>query len=195
MSGRSNNCISVSYWQSSLCCFQLLSQAIPGCLWDARPWSSTGTFYSWITQPSLQFFSSFLCIARFSLLSGRIAKTLQWGWRKTLELKHEPSGCFYILFKWSRLDKNLFHMEGKKKAAVPRSLLPIPKVPLAKRRRFSFVSQHPCQSSAWLIPFNLLRDPTGHRVLLHPCSDHGHASSSLSCWCTMVDSWGIPPLR
>lgn len=54
---------------------------------------------------------------------------------------------------------------------VPRSLLPIPRVPLAKRRRFSFVSQHLCQSSAGLIAFSLLRDPTRHRVLLHACSD------------------------
>lgn len=47
-------------------------------------------------------------------------------------------------------------MGGKKKGAVPRGLLPIPRVPVAKRRS-AFLSQHPCQSSAWLIAFNLLR--------------------------------------
>lgn len=195
VSGQSNGSVSVSYWQSSLRCFQLLSRAIPGCLQGARPWASTAAFYSRITQPSLQVFSSFLCIARFSLLSARIAKTPQWGWRKMPELKHEPGSCFYMLFKWPRPDKNLFHMEGKKKGAVPRSLLLIPRVPFAKRRRFSFVSHHPCQSSAWLIAFNLLRDPSGHQILLHPGSDHGHAQRAGSHWCQVVDNRCIPSLE
>lgn len=60
-------------------------------------------------------------------------------------------------------------MEGEKRGAVPRSLLPIPRVPCAKRR-FSFVTQHSSQSSARLI--NLLRDPSGHRVLQPPPSQH-----------------------
>lgn len=86
------------------------------------------------------------------------------------DLNYEPSGCFYMLFKGPRPNKNLLHMEGKKKGAVPRSLLPIPRVPLANRRRFSFVSQHFCQSSARLIVFSVFGDPTRLWVLLHPCS-------------------------
>lgn len=115
MSGQSNSSVSVSYWQSSLRCFQLPSRAIPGCLQGSRPWASTSAFYSRITQPSLQVFSSFLCMARFSLLSAWIAKTPQWGWRKMPELKHEPSGCFYMLFKWPRPDKKPFPYGGKEK--------------------------------------------------------------------------------
>lgn len=61
----------LSYWQCSLCSFQLPSRPIPGCLRGARPWASSSASYSQITQPALEFLNSFLCLGGFPSCSRR----------------------------------------------------------------------------------------------------------------------------
>lgn len=65
VSGRSKGSVSLSYWQRSLCFFQLPSRPIPGCLRGTRPRASTSASYSQITQPALEFLNSFMCLGGF----------------------------------------------------------------------------------------------------------------------------------
>lgn len=121
---------------------------------------SEPAFSSQITHPSLQvfFFFFFLFYAQLSFpscLQGLLRPHSGAG-GKCQGWSMSPVPVSLCCSSGKDPIKTFFHMEGKKRGAVPRSLLPIPRVPCAKRR-FSFVTQHPSQSSARLI--NLLKDP------------------------------------
>lgn len=84
-------------------------------------------------SPVCFFFLSFLCIAEFSLLSARIAKTPQWSWREMPGLEDEPRACFSLLLKWPKPHKNFFSIwRGTKEELFPGACYQFPGCPVPR---------------------------------------------------------------